>query len=603
MRRLLAGFAIWTAIWFMMPAGVSYSDLKDDVGFTRLSEELGENLPSADGVMAAHVEAPIDDNWMPDVSNTQFTGKTITDKTGGSSGSSGHATGVGKLFYGNSSSLTPGIGFIDAYSASSWLGSAYLLLGAAIDDAPIQPMFYINPYNVYDHVLSAPARVGNHSWVGTSDYSGEVLRRLDFVIQADEFVQVVGISNGSTPTPLLGDAFNAISVGCTDGGHPMGTSNLDTTYAEGRQCPLIVIPLDTTSSSTPVIASAAALLVHTGRTTDMGSDPVQTAVTNRSGSSILNAERAETIKAALLAGAGRITYNSTEDQITDYRRESANQSANGLDIRFGAGQLNIYTSYHIVAAGEQNSAEDDPANSGNIARNGFDLDPFFGGLSGSNSVGTYRFTAGADDRRLYSSLVWHLKIDGGTWYDFNDTATLYNLDLWLYDTSAENGDRLVASSADTDGNTENLWTAIVPGRSYRIEVTVGEGPSAFLWDYALAWRMGSPPDSDGDGMDDEWEVQYGLDYTSADDVPIDNDGDGLGALLEYRNGTDPHDSDTDGDSVRDGIEVSGGTDPLNAADFPLSVNAASATSLVVILLCLIGIAIPASHKCSRRYKE
>ena len=42
--------------------------------------------------------------------------------------------------------------------------------------------------------------------------------------------------------------------------------------------------------------------------------------------------------------------------ITDYRALPVNQTINGLDKRFGAGQVNIYNSFHIVAAGEQGSA-------------------------------------------------------------------------------------------------------------------------------------------------------------------------------------------------------------------------------------------------------
>lgn len=602
MRVLFFGFAICAVLWSMIPTGWLYADLKEDIGFTRLYDELAGGIPTGDGVTVAQVEAlSSDGHWMPDVSNTQFSGKTITDKAGGGTGSSNHATGVGTRFYGTSSSQAPDISTIDAYSASSWLGSGFLMTGASIGGNPLQPMYYINTSYIYDHVLSAPSRVANHSWVGTSGSAEDILRRLDFVIAADEFIQVVGTSNGSVPQALLADAYNAIAVGCTDGEHPQGTSDVDELYTKGRVCPLLVIPLEYTSESTPVVASAAALLVQTGRDTDMGNDPEQTSTTNRNGELIVNAARAETIKSALLAGADRMTYNtSSEDQIADYRRDTANRSANGLDIRFGAGQLNTYNSYHIIAAGEQNSAEDEPAVNGAINQYGFDVDPNFGGLSGSNVVGTYRLTATGSARRFYASLVWHINIAEGEWNNFIGTATRYNLDLKLYDTSSTGGDRLVALSTDSGGNTENLWVAIVPGRDYRVEVTVGEGASAFLWDYALAWRMGTPPDSDGDGIEDEWEVQYGLDHASAGDATVDNDGDGLGALLEYQYGTDPNSIDTDGDGAGDGSEVSSGSDPLDAADYPRSVSAAASTTLATTIVILILTAIPTLRKYGGR---
>ena len=52
---------------------------------------------------------------------------------------------------------------------------------------------------------------------------------------------------------------------------------------------------------------------------------------------------------------------------------------NGLNNVYGAGQLNIYNSYHIIAAGEQNSLQDAPGTHGFIGRYGFDYDPYFGG--------------------------------------------------------------------------------------------------------------------------------------------------------------------------------------------------------------------------------
>jgi hypothetical protein len=338
-----------------------------------------------------------------------------------------------------------------------------------------------------------------------------------------------------------------------------------------------------------VVSSVVALLIDAGRKTDLGNDPQQTTIIDRSGRSVVNAERSETIKAALLAGSRRLTFNSSSAQISDYRRDPANQGANGLDTRFGAGQLNVYNSYHIIAGGEQNNDEDDETSgTGTISSKGFDVDPFFGGLSDSNTTGTYRFTAGADDRRLYAALVWNLKIDGGTWDNFNDTATFYDLDLILYDTTA-GSDRLVATSVDDQNNTENLWTAIVPGRSYRLEVTGAQGQSDFLWDYALAWRMDTPADSDGDGIEDEWEVEYGLDHTTAADMSQDDDEDGLGALEEYQQGTSPNNEDTDGDGVPDGEEISRGADPLDSEDYPIyKVPGTSIVALVTTAWILIG---------------
>jgi len=50
-------------------------------------------------------------------------------------------------------------------------------------------------------------------------------------------------------------------------------------------------------------------------------------------------------------------------------------------------------------------------------------------------------------------------------------------------------------------------------------------------------------DIDGDGMNNDWEVTYGLDPLDRTDAAIDTDGDGLTNVEEFQNGTDPTDPD------------------------------------------------------------
>jgi hypothetical protein len=49
------------------------------------------------------------------------------------------------------------------------------------------------------------------------------------------------------------------------------------------------------------------------------------------------------------------------------------------------------------------------------------------------------------------------------------------------------------------------------------------------------------PDTDGDGLPDNWELAYGLDPNNAADATLDPDADGVSNLQEYRAGTHPLD--------------------------------------------------------------
>ena len=82
-------------------------------------------------------------------------------------------------------------------------------------------------------------------------------------------------------------------------------------------------------------------------------------------------------------------------------------------------------------------------------------------------------------------------------------------------------------------------------------------------------------DTDGDGLDDTFELAIGTDPTLWDtDGDGINDGqelgyDGDGSFYNYVTDTDPQNSDSDGDGVKDGAEITAGTDPLDNTSYPV----------------------------------
>lgn len=81
----------------------------------------------------------------------------------------------------------------------------------------------------------------------------------------------------------------------------------------------------------------------------------------------------------------------------------------------------------------------------------------------------------------------------------------------------------------------------------------GQASGGFIGVFELAARN-MVADSDGDGMNDQWEGFFGL-SVGVNDGANDLDADGLSNLLEFQNNTKPNDVDTDDDGLDDGPEV------------------------------------------------
>ncbi|MDX1961755.1 MAG: hypothetical protein SFX18_01300 [Pirellulales bacterium] len=481
MALLCASCLIFGAVLTTHPPALA--DYRDDIGYTALSSVLGANLPTGAGVPVAQVEAEeLALQYAPNTTDPNFAGKNFALRSGVGAASN-HATTVGAFSYGLALGIADGATQIEVYSAGGWLGSDFLRYTNSL----------ANP-------LSSPqvSRVTNHSWLftlnGSSNNTLDILMRADWVANQDDNLQIAGVNNAATQfggdnsNPLMMSAMNSITVGRTDGFHSVGSATVGngTLYATSHNRPDVVVPTSATSWSTPVVSSAAAMLIQASQANPGWS--LTQYNSPRTLQVIRGADTSEVIKALILAGADRRVTNTDGTFINDYRAAAANQSTNGLDKRYGAGQLNIRNSYTMQSFGEQNSQQDAVVVA-DILPAGFDYDQAFGpqGLGGQRT-GTYEFNAAWTGQAFTASLAWNVDIDiiRVRQAQYSQAARLYDLNLSLYDITG-GGNTLVQSSASTTENSENLATTLVAGRRYRLEVST---PSVtdFSWQYGLAWN-------------------------------------------------------------------------------------------------------------------
>ncbi len=432
----------------------SYAEYLEDVGYSALKAALGTQLPRGEAVRVDQIEASVDPDvaiYLPNPADPQLVGVSFHDHSAGlPTGFSGHATGMARILVGETTSMAPAVTDLDNYEANDWL--ARVLGYHGIDD-PSRP-------------IQGTGTVANHSWIG--DLASETglgpaanvlaLQRLDWLVHADDFVNVAGSNKTS---PIFSHAFNVISVRPTSTRATIGTLQLDDIYVEGRANPLLVAPLHTTSAATALVSSAVVFLQDTVAPTGVPS---------------------EVIKAALLAGARRAVANSDGSAISDYRAAPEHFTANGLDRRYGAGQVDIETSHALVAAGPQSSLEDGGHDIGPI---GYHYDAQFGGGAGSNRIATYAFTTGINVDRFTAALVWHLNVEDGQGA-FDPAPELYDLNLFLID-ATDGTEITIAESASMIDNTEHIHVEVGAQRRYELRVTSDAPP--FDWDYAVAWRL------------------------------------------------------------------------------------------------------------------
>lgn len=473
MKRLFAAVVVVAIGGFAgHPSVASAQSLFEEIGFSALKDEKGASLETGAGLRVLQVEAQ-DGNgaYMPQPEGAgggEFAGKTFINGTLGTpnTGVNGHAAGVGISFYGNSQSIAPGISNVTGLSATEylnvWTGLANLSLTSVTLSDPLAQGFNIS----------------NHSYIGNIDRSNaatlaneiaikeQVLRRVDFVINRDNTINVVGANNGSaTMTPdFLAPSYNSITVGLTNGNHSRGLSPVGE-YGGGRFRPDIVVPEIFTSNATPVVGSAAAILQQAA-----GFDGAGNA--NNGGQN-------EVVKAMLFAGATKQEFGAAWDRTT----------TRPIDEVFGFGELNIQNSYHILEGGEFNAtANANPTN--NIGLEGWDYGDF---SAGQALFYDFEIAPGQRLGELSAVLNWNVAITDGnpSASIFDPLDQLANLDLELFDSSGtfvyglgNFPGSLIDSSLSTDYNYEHISLTSLEAGNYTFRIT-----GDLATDYGFAWRI------------------------------------------------------------------------------------------------------------------
>ena len=469
---------------------------KDEVRYAELVNELnlrGIPVPTGAGVGVTQVEAREDTNlnntldsnegYRPNSSSSEFSGKTITDVSNLGQDPSNHGTSVGRNLYGNTTSISPGVTAISVYETNNFLGSGWYSGTPSTESNPLQ----------------------NHSWVTWRANSNAAPRRMDYAVNRDGFLPIVGIYNSdygeqttaSDIPDTYGSIYNGITVGVSDGTHRYGTTTYD---GAGRTKPDIVAPggipgsnpaTQYTSFATPIITAAAAFLIDAAGSNTAAKDQL-------------------TLKAILLAGADK-SISANWDQTP----------TRPIDDVYGAGELDIYQSYFIQQGGQQIVGS-------TIGTHGWNL----ANLS-SNSSETYtiNISSGFRLRRLSVLVTWNRKVKKqGPFFN----PSLANMSLELTD---DDDSSIVQSSDSAVDNIEHIWRdsgSELEAGGYTLTVVTDDAVQ-----YAIAWRS---------ELYQDYTLWSSTAFTSstpsAEQDPTDDpDGDGIENQLEQAFGGDPETSD------------------------------------------------------------
>ena len=236
-----------------------------------------------------------------------------------------------------------------------------------------------------------------------------------------------------------------------------------------------------TSFGTPFVSGAAALLESYAKTQ----------ATAQPAAHWTDATNPQAVKAVLMAGA-------TTTQFATWARTTTRP----LDTVYGAGQLNVDRSYHILSAGEQAAS-----GSSVVASQGWDYN------TSVNGSKTYFFDvpAGHALSELSVMLNWNVSVvdNDPSPSVFDPSATLTNLNLKLYSASGFSLGSVLDSSTSSVDNLQHTYfnggnTSSLHAGRYAIEVSSGTGGIP----YGLAWLSNSLllGDMNGDGVLNNFDI-------------------------------------------------------------------------------------------------
>ncbi|MBX7212239.1 MAG: hypothetical protein K1X78_28285 [Verrucomicrobiaceae bacterium] len=461
-------------------AAALQAEWRTDAGWYVLGAELGAAMPTGAGIPVLQCEADADGvngapyYYLPQPMTTNpwagtgaFAGKTF-HVLGPDGVASDHAAAVCAAMCGGAS-LSPGVTTVYSHEALQF----YL----DVSGGSTPPTF------------ADSGTVQNHSWIAIAADGTEaaelrtMLRRYDFMLDRDGILGVVALNNGTGNVPhLMAPSYHAICAGLRNGAHS-DSGTLADMDGPGRMKPDLVVDHPYTSLAAPSIASAAALLY----------DVIRPA--------FASADHPQVVKALLLAGASKA-------HLPGWHRQTA---AKPYDNLFGAGELNVLNSYHILAAGQHSHSSTTEA-----ASSGWDFN-----TASVSTARQYFFTVppGRLANTFSAALTWHRVITtSGMPPDVAWDTALPDLNLRLYASTAFTPSAVpIDQSLSGMDNVEHIFLRNLPPGQYMLEVT----SDADLHSYALAWeaRLGPGPvaaarrDAAGNALVDLSDIDPFVTYT------------------------------------------------------------------------------------------